>query len=69
MLEIQFHFVCVFVCVLYYRCTGEEFLTIQGIDLSSWGFWKNHVALAFLMIILLAATFVQLLFLKKKHHF
>ncbi|KAH0500176.1 ATP-binding cassette sub-family G member 3 [Microtus ochrogaster] len=26
-------------------CTGEEYLTIQGIDLSSWGFWKNHVAL------------------------
>ncbi|OBS59871.1 hypothetical protein A6R68_08998, partial [Neotoma lepida] len=22
-------------------CTGEEFLRDQGIDLSSWGFWKN----------------------------
>ncbi|XP_029409410.1 ATP-binding cassette sub-family G member 3-like [Nannospalax galili] len=55
-----------FVCVLNYRCTGEEFLTIQDIDLSSWGFWKNHVALAIIMIIFLTVTYVQLLLLKKK---
>uniref|UniRef100_A0A8C6R1U7 ABC transporter domain-containing protein n=1 Tax=Nannospalax galili TaxID=1026970 RepID=A0A8C6R1U7_NANGA len=40
-------------CQNYVICTGEEFLTIQDIDLSSWGFWKNHVALAIIMIIFL----------------
>uniref|UniRef100_UPI0020227DA5 ATP-binding cassette sub-family G member 3-like n=1 Tax=Myodes glareolus TaxID=447135 RepID=UPI0020227DA5 len=32
-------------------CTGEEYLAIQGSDLSSWGFWKNHVALGCITII------------------
>ncbi|XP_013206372.1 ATP-binding cassette sub-family G member 3-like isoform X3 [Microtus ochrogaster] len=50
-------------------CTGEEFLTIQGIDLSSWGFWENHVALVCIMIILLSITYVQLLAFTKKRHF
>uniref|UniRef100_A0A8C8W1K9 ATP-binding cassette sub-family G member 3-like n=1 Tax=Peromyscus maniculatus bairdii TaxID=230844 RepID=A0A8C8W1K9_PERMB len=50
-------------------CTGEEYLIIQGIDLSSWGFWKNHVALACIMIIFLSITYVQLLALNKKRHF
>ncbi|XP_037065142.1 ATP-binding cassette sub-family G member 3-like isoform X2 [Peromyscus leucopus] len=53
-------------CQNYVICTGEEFLTIQGIDLSSWGFWKNHVALACIMIIFLSVTYVQLLVIKKK---
>lgn len=48
-------------CQNYVICTGEEFLTIQGIDLSSWGFWENHLALACIMIILLTITYVQLL--------
>ncbi|XP_076402970.1 ATP-binding cassette sub-family G member 3-like [Peromyscus maniculatus bairdii] len=56
-------------CLNYVMCTGEEYLTIQGIDLSSWGFWKNHVALACIMIIFLSITYVQLLVLKKKRHF
>ncbi|XP_059131293.1 ATP-binding cassette sub-family G member 3-like [Peromyscus eremicus] len=56
-------------CQNYVICTGEEFLTIQGIDLSSWSFWKNHVALACIMIILFSITYVQLLVLKKKRHF
>ncbi|XP_052591970.1 ATP-binding cassette sub-family G member 3-like [Peromyscus californicus insignis] len=56
-------------CQNYVICTGEEFLTIQGIDLSSWGFWKNHVALSCIMIIFLSITYVKLLALKKKRHF
>ncbi|XP_052591806.1 ATP-binding cassette sub-family G member 3-like [Peromyscus californicus insignis] len=56
-------------CQNYIICTGEEFLTIQGIDLSSWGFWKNHVALACIMIIFLSITYVQLLSLEKKRCF
>lgn len=51
-------------CHNYVICTGEEFLTIQGIDLSSWGFWENHLALACIMIILLTITYVQLLQVK-----
>ncbi|KAL1789447.1 ATP-binding cassette sub-family G member 3-like [Sigmodon hispidus] len=47
-------------CQNYLICTGEEFLMIQDIDLSSWGFWKNHVALACIMIIFLSMTYVQL---------
>ncbi|XP_037065145.1 ATP-binding cassette sub-family G member 3-like [Peromyscus leucopus] len=56
-------------CQNYVICTGEEFLTIQGIDLSSWGFWKNHVALACIIIIFLSITYVQLLSLEKKRCF
>ncbi|XP_075799478.1 ATP-binding cassette sub-family G member 3-like isoform X1 [Microtus pennsylvanicus] len=52
-------------CHNYVICTGEEFLIIQGIDLSSWGFWENHVALACITIILLSFTYVQLLPHKK----
>ncbi|XP_035309023.1 ATP-binding cassette sub-family G member 3 isoform X2 [Cricetulus griseus] len=48
-------------CRNYVICTGEEFLMILGIDLSPWGFWQNHVALACIMIILLSITYVQLL--------
>ncbi|XP_007605744.4 ATP-binding cassette sub-family G member 3-like isoform X1, partial [Cricetulus griseus] len=56
-------------CQDYVICTGEEFLTIRGIDLSPWGFWKNHVALACIMIILLSMACIKLLVLKKKRHF
>ncbi|XP_040603487.1 ATP-binding cassette sub-family G member 3-like [Mesocricetus auratus] len=52
-------------CQRYVICTGEEFLMIQGIDLSPWGFWQNHVALACIMIILLSITYIQLLKQKK----
>uniref|UniRef100_A0A8C8W757 ABC transporter domain-containing protein n=1 Tax=Peromyscus maniculatus bairdii TaxID=230844 RepID=A0A8C8W757_PERMB len=56
-------------CRNYVICTGEEFLMIQGIDRSSWGFWKNHVALACITIICLSFTYAQLLALYKKRHF
>ncbi|XP_054447732.1 broad substrate specificity ATP-binding cassette transporter ABCG2 [Pteronotus mesoamericanus] len=46
-------------------CTGEEFLVNQGIDLSSWGLWKNHVVLACMIVIFLTIAYLKLLFLKK----
>uniref|UniRef100_A0A8D2CX64 Broad substrate specificity ATP-binding cassette transporter ABCG2 n=1 Tax=Sciurus vulgaris TaxID=55149 RepID=A0A8D2CX64_SCIVU len=46
-------------------CTGEAYLTNQGIDLSPWGLWKNHVALACMIIIFLTIAYLKLLFLKK----
>ncbi|XP_004848108.1 ATP-binding cassette sub-family G member 2 [Heterocephalus glaber] len=52
-------------CPNYVICTGEEFLTIQGIDLSSWGLWKNHVALACMMFIFVIIAYIKLFSLKK----
>ncbi|KAJ8781771.1 hypothetical protein J1605_010755 [Eschrichtius robustus] len=49
----------------YAICTGEEFLENQGIDLSPWGLWKNHVALACMIVIFLTIAYLKLLFLKK----
>ncbi|XP_008842861.1 ATP-binding cassette sub-family G member 2 [Nannospalax galili] len=47
-------------------CTGEEYLNSQGIDPSSpWELWKNHVALACMIIIFLTIAYLKLLFLKK----
>ncbi|KAM5282630.1 broad substrate specificity ATP-binding cassette transporter ABCG2 isoform 1-T7 [Hipposideros larvatus] len=46
-------------------CTGEEFLINQGIDLSPWGLWRNHVALACMTVIFLTIAYLKLLFLKK----
>ncbi|KAK1345748.1 hypothetical protein QTO34_008212 [Cnephaeus nilssonii] len=46
-------------------CTGEEFLVNQGIDLSPWGLWKNHVALTCMIVIFLTIAYLKLLFLKK----
>ncbi|XP_003515574.1 ATP-binding cassette sub-family G member 3 isoform X1, partial [Cricetulus griseus] len=56
-------------CQGYVICTTEEYLANQGIDISSWGFWKNYVALGCIMIIFLSITYVQLLSLKKKRYF
>ncbi|KAM5255490.1 broad substrate specificity ATP-binding cassette transporter ABCG2 [Ctenodactylus gundi] len=46
-------------------CSGDEYLTNQGIDPSPWGLWQNHVALACMMVIFLIIAYVKLLFLKK----
>nr|XP_048283497.1 ATP-binding cassette sub-family G member 3-like isoform X3 [Myodes glareolus] len=56
-------------CQNFVICSGEEFLIIQGIDLSSWGFWGNHVALACMTIILLSITYVELLAFSKRRCF
>nr|KAF6498719.1 hypothetical protein HJG59_000069 [Molossus molossus] len=46
-------------------CTGEEYLMDQGIDLSPWGLWQNHVALASMTVIFLTVAYLKLLFLNK----
>uniref|UniRef100_A0A4W6BTF5 ATP-binding cassette, sub-family G (WHITE), member 2a n=1 Tax=Lates calcarifer TaxID=8187 RepID=A0A4W6BTF5_LATCA len=46
-------------------CTGEEFLTEQGVDYSTWGFWQNHVALGAMTICFLAITYLKLRFIRK----
>ncbi|XP_077659605.1 broad substrate specificity ATP-binding cassette transporter ABCG2-like isoform X2 [Urocitellus parryii] len=52
-------------CSNYVICTGEEFLIVQGMDLSPWGFWQNLLGLVVLMIFFLIITYFRLLFLKK----
>lgn len=46
-------------------CTGNAYLERQGIDLSPWGLWSNHVALACMIVIFLTIAYLKLLFLKK----
>ncbi|XP_023654918.1 broad substrate specificity ATP-binding cassette transporter ABCG2-like isoform X1 [Paramormyrops kingsleyae] len=46
-------------------CTGEQFLTYQGIDYSTWGLWQNHLAMAIMIIIFLIITYLKLRFIKK----
>nr|XP_042130495.1 broad substrate specificity ATP-binding cassette transporter ABCG2 [Peromyscus maniculatus bairdii] len=46
-------------------CTGDEYLKSQGIGLSPWELWKNHVALACMIIIFLTIAYLKLLLLKK----
>lgn len=45
--------------------TGEEHLAQQGIGLSPWNLWQNHVALACMMVIFLTIAYIKLLLLKK----
>ncbi|XP_077650393.1 broad substrate specificity ATP-binding cassette transporter ABCG2-like [Urocitellus parryii] len=52
-------------CASYVICTGEELLTIQGIDISLWGLWKNLLSLTCMIIIFLTITYLKLVFLKK----
>ncbi|XP_023286648.1 ATP-binding cassette sub-family G member 2, partial [Seriola lalandi dorsalis] len=46
-------------------CTGEEFLTEQGVDYSTWGFWQNHMALGIMTICFLIITYLKLRFIRK----
>ncbi|KAF1495848.1 ATP-binding cassette sub-family G member 2, partial [Eudyptula minor novaehollandiae] len=54
--------VCVFICRW---CTGDEYLKNQGIDVSSWGLWQNHLALACMTVIFLIIAYLKLHFMKK----
>ncbi|NWT30338.1 ABCG2 protein, partial [Cardinalis cardinalis] len=54
--------VCVFVCR---PCTGEAYLESQGIDMSTWGLWQNHLALACMTLIFLTIAYLKLHFMKK----
>ncbi|XP_043097203.1 broad substrate specificity ATP-binding cassette transporter ABCG2d [Puntigrus tetrazona] len=44
-------------------CTGEQHLTFQGIDYSSWGLWHNHLALAGMTLIFLLIAYIKLRFI------
>ncbi|KAJ7327149.1 hypothetical protein JRQ81_016908 [Phrynocephalus forsythii] len=46
-------------------CTGEEYLKVQGITSTPWGFWKNYLALGFMTEIFLTIAYLKLRFLKK----
>ncbi|XP_063271539.1 broad substrate specificity ATP-binding cassette transporter ABCG2 isoform X1 [Prinia subflava] len=46
-------------------CTGEEYLDSQGIEVSSWGLWQNHLALACMTLIFLTIAYLKLHFMKK----
>ncbi|NXL52856.1 ABCG2 protein, partial [Podilymbus podiceps] len=46
-------------------CTGDDYLRNQGIDVSSWGLWQNHVALACMTVIFLTIAYLKLHFMKK----
>ncbi|XP_006143313.1 ATP-binding cassette sub-family G member 2 [Tupaia chinensis] len=52
-------------CSDFVICSGEDYLTSQGIDVSPWGLWRNHVALACMIVIFLTIAYLKLLFLKK----
>ncbi|KAL1249214.1 hypothetical protein QQF64_020219 [Cirrhinus molitorella] len=45
--------------------TGEEFLSIQGINYSTWGLWQNHLALGIMTLIFLIIAYLKLRFIKK----
>ncbi|KAF4096257.1 broad substrate specificity ATP-binding cassette transporter ABCG2-like [Onychostoma macrolepis] len=45
--------------------TGEDFLSEQGIDYSTWGLWQNHLALGIMILIFLIITYLKLHFIKK----
>ncbi|KAF4096253.1 broad substrate specificity ATP-binding cassette transporter ABCG2-like [Onychostoma macrolepis] len=45
--------------------TGEEFLSEQGIDYSTWGLWQNHLALGIMTLIFLIIAYLKLRFIKK----
>ncbi|KAJ3585401.1 hypothetical protein NHX12_014120 [Muraenolepis orangiensis] len=47
------------------ECTGEAFLSGQGIDYSTWGLWQNHMALVIMTFIFLFIAYVKLHFIKK----
>lgn len=53
-------------CVFTHRlCSGDEYLENQGIDASSWGLWRNHLALACMTLIFLTIAYLKLYFMKK----
>ncbi|XP_078061052.1 broad substrate specificity ATP-binding cassette transporter ABCG2 isoform X2 [Mustelus asterias] len=46
-------------------CTGEHYLARQGIEVSVWALWQNHVALAIMMFIYMIISYTKLRFMKK----
>lgn len=56
-------FSVIFYYIIFYRCTGEQHLTFQGIDYSSWGLWHNHIALTVMTLIFLIIAYIKLRFI------
>ncbi|XP_070612794.1 broad substrate specificity ATP-binding cassette transporter ABCG2-like isoform X1 [Erythrolamprus reginae] len=46
-------------------CTGEDYLKMQGIGITAWDMWQNHIALACMTVIFLTLAYLKLKFLKK----
>ncbi|XP_054846034.1 broad substrate specificity ATP-binding cassette transporter ABCG2-like [Eublepharis macularius] len=46
-------------------CTGEDYLKIQGIDITPWGIWQNYLALVCMTIIFLTIAYMKLKLQKK----
>ncbi|XDV15600.1 hypothetical protein PO909_015650 [Leuciscus waleckii] len=53
------------IIIIFYSCTGEQHLTFQGIDYSSWGLWQNHVALTVMTLLFLIIAYIKLRFIHK----
>ncbi|XP_053535851.1 broad substrate specificity ATP-binding cassette transporter ABCG2 isoform X2 [Ictalurus punctatus] len=47
------------------HCTGEQHLQAQGINYSTWGLWRNHMALIIMTIIFLIIAYIKLRFMRK----
>ncbi|XP_059384535.1 broad substrate specificity ATP-binding cassette transporter ABCG2-like [Carassius carassius] len=45
--------------------TGEDFLSEQGIDYSTWGLWQNHLALGIMTLIFFIIAYLKLRLIKK----
>ncbi|NXG52309.1 ABCG2 protein, partial [Psilopogon haemacephalus] len=54
------------VCVSMCRwCTGNDYLENQGIEVSSWGLWQNHLALLCMTLGFLTIAYLKLCLMKK----
>ncbi|KAL1249271.1 hypothetical protein QQF64_020276, partial [Cirrhinus molitorella] len=47
--------------------SGEDFLTEQGIEYSTWGLWQNHLALGIMTVIFLIIAYLKLRFYQEIH--
>ncbi|XP_043954213.1 broad substrate specificity ATP-binding cassette transporter ABCG2-like [Gambusia affinis] len=45
--------------------SGEDYLTEQGVEHSTWGLWQNHLALSIMTICFLIIAYLKLRFIKK----
>lgn len=47
------------------RCPQDHYLDFLGIENTTWGLWKNHVALLVMTVTFLSITYLKLRFIKK----
>uniref|UniRef100_A0A672HHM3 Broad substrate specificity ATP-binding cassette transporter ABCG2 n=1 Tax=Salarias fasciatus TaxID=181472 RepID=A0A672HHM3_SALFA len=55
----------IYLFLLYFRCTGEQYLDYLGIEYTSWGLWENHVALIVMALVFLIIAYLKLRYIKK----